>query len=536
MRCGSRWRRGEVRDAARWGGHLPGTPAIGAGGQPVSVRAPAHDIDRVCSVVRRGGDIWAVVGSAHGSHRHPGPDEPPATPHCSPNAASRVRRYGNGSSLPGRRGRPGGHHGLAHQRRGAGVSAARRVPTRSRGDASGRIVPARRSGDRAGSRSCLRLAWTLADPHAGPSAQPGRRRPGPRCIGTEGSSMSTDESVLRAWAYLMRVAEPPHTPVCATSSRRRARSPPRRPSGRGRCQPVQRRPQRDKRPRRTRPPQLDLDAAAAVGARLVAPDDEEWPGWQLWGLRSADIVERGGPPWRCGCEEGCLADDVAAGIGVIGSRASTSYGEHVTGQIVGGLVDAGWQDPGGVFGIDGTAHRAALAAVVATVAVMAARYRRRLPVVALVALQCDRPRRAHRHRVIRRVPPRHDTASRRATVWWRHSPPRSSWWEAGAQRCGQHGGMGPQTRTSAGCGARVRSPRRCRWVQSMIADEQAALVVDAQALISPPPRRPGGPNRGPVRRIDELTGDRQRVRGDSQARCDHRRRIALNAALSTSAG
>ena len=67
----------------------------------------------------------------------------------------------------------------------------------------------------------------------------------------------------------------------------------------------------------------------------------------------------------------------------------------------------------------------------------------------------------------------------------------------------------------------------------MIADEQAALVVDAQALISlAAPDGQGGPNRGPVRRIDELTGDRQRVYeaipGRGAITVDE---IALNAAL-----
>ena len=347
--------------------------------------------------------------------------------------------------------------------------------------------------------------------------------------------MSTDESVLRAWAYLMRVAEPPHTglrdlveaegPVAAAQAIRSRKVP---AGFNGVLSVTNVRAEHDLSAQ-------DLDAAAAVGARLVAPDDEEWPGWQLWGLRSADTVERGGPPlalWVRGSR--CLADEVAAGIGVIGSRASTSYGEHVTGQIVGGLVDAGWAViSGGAFGIDGTAHRAALGCGGSTVAVMACGIDVDYPsshsslfgAIArdgLIVTEYPPGSTAARHRFLtrNRLVAALSTAVVVVEAGARSGAANTAAW---ARKLGRPLGAVPGPITSSmslGC-------------NRMIADEQAALVVDAQALISlAAPDGQGGPNRGPVRRIDELTGDRQRVYeaipGRGAITVDE---IALNAAL-----
>jgi DNA processing protein len=347
--------------------------------------------------------------------------------------------------------------------------------------------------------------------------------------------MSIDESVLRAWAYLMRVAEPPHTglrdlveeegPVAAAQAIRSRKVP---AGFNGVLGVTNVRAGHDLSAQ-------DLDAAAAVGARLVTPDDEEWPGWQLWGLRSAETVERGGPPlalWVRGSRS--LADEVAAGIGVIGSRASTSYGEHVTGQIVGGLVDAGWTViSGGAFGIDGTAHRAALGCGGSTVAVMACGIDVDYPsshsslfgAIArdgLIVTEYPPGSTAARHRFLtrNRLVAALSTAVVVVEAGARSGAANTAAW---ARKLGRPLGAVPGPVTSSmslGC-------------NRMIADEQAALVVDAQGLISlAAPDGEGGPNRGPVRRIDELTGDRQRVYeaipGRGAITVDE---IALNAAL-----
>lgn len=59
-------------------------------------------------------------------------------------------------------------------------------------------------------------------------------------------------------------------------------------------------------------------------------------------------------------------------IAIVGARAATGYGEHVTVEVSSGLVDRGFAIvSGGAYGIDGTAHRAALASRGITVAVLA---------------------------------------------------------------------------------------------------------------------------------------------------------------------
>jgi DNA processing protein len=59
-------------------------------------------------------------------------------------------------------------------------------------------------------------------------------------------------------------------------------------------------------------------------------------------------------------------------VAIVGSRASTAYGEHVAGEFGYQLADRGWTVvSGGAYGIDAASHRGALAAEGATVAVLA---------------------------------------------------------------------------------------------------------------------------------------------------------------------
>nr|MBA3523946.1 DNA-processing protein DprA [Geodermatophilaceae bacterium] len=119
----------------------------------------------------------------------------------------------------------------------------------------------------------------------------------------------------------------------------------------------------------------DLEEAARRGIRLVVPSDPEWPGDALHPMELA--LERGvpglAPPlslWARGRAQ--LADAVGRAVAIVGSRAATPYGEHVAGELAYGLADAGWTVvSGGALGIDGSAHRAALAAAGTTVAVLA---------------------------------------------------------------------------------------------------------------------------------------------------------------------
>ncbi|MFF0487575.1 DNA-processing protein DprA [Nocardia sp. NPDC004068] len=121
--------------------------------------------------------------------------------------------------------------------------------------------------------------------------------------------------------------------------------------------------------------QADLDLVTHLGGRVITPDDPEWPAWRLLALsrldpgRDADAA----PPlvlWARGPLS--LLEATEQAIAVVGARCSSGYGERVTGEIVGDLVDRHWTIvSGAAFGIDGTAHRTALACGGTTVAVLA---------------------------------------------------------------------------------------------------------------------------------------------------------------------
>lgn len=119
----------------------------------------------------------------------------------------------------------------------------------------------------------------------------------------------------------------------------------------------------------------DLSLARRHGIRLVTPEDSEWPAQMLHPMVLA--TDRGvldlAPPLALWVRGPLPVDDaVHRSVAVIGSRASTAYGEHVAAEIAFGLADRGWTVvSGGALGIDGAAHRAALAADGVTVAVLA---------------------------------------------------------------------------------------------------------------------------------------------------------------------
>jgi DNA processing protein len=121
----------------------------------------------------------------------------------------------------------------------------------------------------------------------------------------------------------------------------------------------------------TADPAADIAAAAAVGARFVAPGDAEWPAQvdDLVRLARTD----GGPSlglWVRGARD--LAAMCARSVAVVGSRASTAYGEYVAAELGFGLAERDWTVvSGGAFGIDAAAHRGALSAGGGTIAVLA---------------------------------------------------------------------------------------------------------------------------------------------------------------------
>jgi DNA processing protein len=121
-----------------------------------------------------------------------------------------------------------------------------------------------------------------------------------------------------------------------------------------------------------------LHRAERLGARIVVPSDDEWPS-RVDALASLELDVPGRvnqdirPPlclWVRG--QWLVGETLDRSVAVVGARAATSYGIHVTREIAYGLAEHEWTVvSGGAFGIDAAAHRAALAAGGRTVAVLA---------------------------------------------------------------------------------------------------------------------------------------------------------------------
>ncbi|MFE7626049.1 DNA-processing protein DprA [Streptomyces sp. NPDC057509] len=112
-------------------------------------------------------------------------------------------------------------------------------------------------------------------------------------------------------------------------------------------------------------PERDLAAVAAVGGRFVCPGDPEWPTQldDLGDARPTGLWVRGRPDLRLWA---------LRSVAVVGARACTPYGAHMATTLGAGLAERGWVVvSGAAFGVDGAAHRGALAAGGATMAVLA---------------------------------------------------------------------------------------------------------------------------------------------------------------------
>lgn len=110
---------------------------------------------------------------------------------------------------------------------------------------------------------------------------------------------------------------------------------------------------------------LSLRQAARFGASLLVPSDPDWPsGVDDLGVHSPLAL------WARG--DRTLLGRLDRSIAIVGARAATGYGEHVTVEASAGLVDRGFTIvSGAAYGIDGIAHRAALASSGFTVAFLA---------------------------------------------------------------------------------------------------------------------------------------------------------------------
>jgi DNA processing protein len=106
--------------------------------------------------------------------------------------------------------------------------------------------------------------------------------------------------------------------------------------------------------------------AARAGVRLVVPGSPDWPG------RLADLGVHAPIALWLRSPASPAAPSFDRSIALVGARAATGYGEHVTLESSSGLVDRGFSIvSGAAYGIDGMAHRAALAANGRTMAFLA---------------------------------------------------------------------------------------------------------------------------------------------------------------------
>ncbi|MEU4067751.1 DNA-processing protein DprA [Streptomyces wedmorensis] len=112
-------------------------------------------------------------------------------------------------------------------------------------------------------------------------------------------------------------------------------------------------------------PARDLDTVHRLGGRFLIPGDIEWPR-QLDDLGDARPLGL----WVRGPAD--LRTWALRSVALVGARACTPYGAHTAADLATGLARHGWVVvSGAAYGIDGAAHRGALAAGGATVAVLA---------------------------------------------------------------------------------------------------------------------------------------------------------------------
>ncbi|MGP3926249.1 DNA-processing protein DprA [Streptomyces sp. 8N616] len=112
-------------------------------------------------------------------------------------------------------------------------------------------------------------------------------------------------------------------------------------------------------------PAEDLAAVQALGGRFVCPGDGAWPRQldDLGDARPIGLWVRGRPSLRRWA---------LRSVAVVGARACTDYGAHVAATLGAGLAETGWVVvSGAAYGVDGAAHRGALAAEGATMGVLA---------------------------------------------------------------------------------------------------------------------------------------------------------------------
>jgi DNA processing protein len=184
---------------------------------------------------------------------------------------------------------------------------------------------------------------------------------------------AVDDPRWRAWAYLSRVAEPPCPELAALV---RCVGPVEAADRvRGGLVDDDLARHTEARHEIDRAAE-DLELLAHRGGRLITPDCDEWPSLAFAAFSGATVGRarsRVGPPmvlWALGPAR--LDETAQRAAAVVGTRAATAYGEHVAGDLAAGLAERDVAVvSGGAYGIDGAAHRGALACDGITAAVLA---------------------------------------------------------------------------------------------------------------------------------------------------------------------
>ncbi|GAA4947970.1 DNA-processing protein DprA [Actinoplanes utahensis] len=133
--------------------------------------------------------------------------------------------------------------------------------------------------------------------------------------------------------------------------------------------------------------EIAMRRAERLDARLVVPADDEWPA-RVNDLATLELdtggrVNTDTRPPLCFWVRGPwpLGETLERSIAIVGSRAATNYGDHVTTDMAYTVAREGWTVmSGGAFGIDAAAHRATIAAGGRTVAALACGVDRPYPV------------------------------------------------------------------------------------------------------------------------------------------------------------
>ncbi|SIT73282.1 DNA-processing protein DprA [Microbacterium sp. RU33B] len=108
-----------------------------------------------------------------------------------------------------------------------------------------------------------------------------------------------------------------------------------------------------------------LEIASVRRVRLLVPGDVEWPA-------QVDDLGENAPLALWARGDASLPARAGASVAIVGARAATSYGEHVAMELSADLAASGVPIvSGAAYGIDGAAHRAALAVGGATIALLA---------------------------------------------------------------------------------------------------------------------------------------------------------------------